>query len=241
MKFLRVAAVTVGLIAFSTATVSPASAATVTVDSISANWTNVVGGGSSVSNTVNGAGTAELRWGENAGFGQSGYDFDPSAPPAFDVNSGEAFVIGNFTHINMPIRSGTSIDSAQLDVLVEIASGGEPGPYLFSFLHDETPNRCSPRPNCANDIVKISNLVTSDTFSIGDQLFTLSVLGFSTDGGVTISDMFSSREKHTNSAKLYAEFVSVVPLPAALPLFLSMLAGMGFLRWWRKKTVSAAT
>lgn len=31
--------------------------------------------------------------------------------------------------------------------------------------------------------------------------------------------------------------VSAVPLPAALPLFLSMLAGMGALRWWRNKSV----
>lgn len=29
--------------------------------------------------------------------------------------------------------------------------------------------------------------------------------------------------------------VSAVPLPAALPLFLSMLVGMGALRWWRNK------
>jgi hypothetical protein len=32
--------------------------------------------------------------------------------------------------------------------------------------------------------------------------------------------------------------VSAVPLPAALPLFLTVLAGMGALRWWRKRQVA---
>lgn len=34
--------------------------------------------------------------------------------------------------------------------------------------------------------------------------------------------------------------VSVVPLPGALPLFLSVLAGMGALRWWRRKIPAEA-
>ena len=33
--------------------------------------------------------------------------------------------------------------------------------------------------------------------------------------------------------------ISTVPLPAALPLFLSMLSGVGFLRWRRRKALSA--
>lgn len=212
-------------------------AAPITVNSISGEWTNEVGG-EDVSNTISGDGTAELRWGTDVGFGQSGYNFDPSAPPAFTVAADDAFMIGTFTHINRPILSGTSIESAQLDVLVEILSGGDTGPFLFSFLHNETPNRCRPQPNCASDIVTISNLVTSDTFSVGDQLFTLSILGFSIDGGNTILTSFSSREGLSNSAALYAQFVSVVPIPAALPLFLTMLAGMGALRWWRKRSIS---
>ena len=32
-----------------------------------------------------------------------------------------------------------------------------------------------------------------------------------------------------------SEKVSAVPLPAALPLFLTVLAGMGFLRWWKRR------
>lgn len=213
-----------------------ARAAPITVSSISAEWTNV-DGGEGVTNTISGDGTAELRWGTDVGFGQSGYDFDPSAPPEIIINPNEAFTIGTFTHINRPILSGTSIESTQLDVLVEIESGGDTGPYLFSFLHDETPNRCRPRPSCASDIVTISNLVSSDTFSIGDQLFTLSILGFSIDGGETILASFSSLEGLSNSAQLYAQFVAVVPIPAALPLFLTMLFGMGALRWWRNRAI----
>ncbi|MCG8548459.1 MAG: VPLPA-CTERM sorting domain-containing protein [Alphaproteobacteria bacterium] len=33
--------------------------------------------------------------------------------------------------------------------------------------------------------------------------------------------------------------VSAVPLPAAFPLFLTVLAGMAGLRWWRRRTITA--
>ena len=110
---------------------------------------------------------------------------------------------------------------------------------MFSFMHDETSNACH-GAGCSDDIVTISNLVTSDVVDLGGILYTLTLLGFSADGPNNISNIFTSPEGHTNTATLYAQFTTVVtPLPAALPLFLTMLGGIGFLRWRRPKALAA--
>lgn len=241
MKKSRSTVAVVALVVISMLAVSNVSLA-VTVDSISGEWTNVSGGAYVSSNGVQSNPTAaELRWGEpsNAEDAQSGYDFLSAAPPSFDAFDGLIFSIGTFTHLNNTIVLNTAIDSAQLDVNIAIDGYGNTGPYQFLFTHDETNNDCTPLPDCANDIVTISSLNPSDTFVVGDQVFLLTILGFSVDGGNTITDIFSSPEGGFNSAQLYAMFVSQVPLPAALWLFLTGLAGLAGFRLRERRRAAA--
>jgi hypothetical protein len=58
--------------------------------------------------------------------------------------------------------------------------------------------------------------------------YTLQILGFSTDGGSTITTEFISQEDNDNSADLYARLraQSDVPAPGALSLFAIGLAGL---------------
>ena len=234
MRIFNAATLATGLFALFLATASSVSAATLTVVDITASWSNIQGG-QYVTNTVTGDGTAQLRWGYPATYaGKSGYDFNPTDTP-FDVQAADPFVLGEFTHINEPILSGTAITGAQLDIFIDIGDGA--GPYKFSFAHNETPN--VGYPGCCNDIVTISDLVTSDTVTILNQLYTLTILGFSTDHGQTYTMEFSSPEGGSNSAELYAHFTTVTPLPAALPLFLTMLGGLGWLKWRRSKALAA--
>lgn len=232
VRIVRVGA-TAASILLGAAVISGSHAATIGISSIDAGWSDV-SGGQNVSNWVGGDGTARLRWGGDVGHGRSGYNFNPTDTPT-SVETETAFVIGKFTHFNRPIRSGTAIDSAQLDVTLYF-NPNDAGPYQFSFMHDETPNIGG---GCCDDIVTISDITTSDTVQIGDLLFTLNILGFSNDNGASFSHIFESREKYKNSALLYAEFVQVVPLPAALPLFLTILCGMGFLRWRARRAQTA--
>ncbi len=216
------------------------SADAIQVNSISGEWTNVVGG----ANVTNSGSTdisnpAELRWGYSDPANNSGYDFLAREDVPFDVLIGFQFEIGDFSHINKPIPGGTAISSAQLDVLVDIDVAGSTGPYQFSFLHDETPNSCS-GVGCSDDIVDVGNLDTDDSFFLGGLWYTLNILGFSTDGGTTISNQFISPEGGTSTAGLYAIFAESVappevPIPAALPLFGTGLALMGFVSWRRKR------
>jgi hypothetical protein len=234
-KRFKVSALAAGLIAVFMAAVSNAEAAVLTVDSISAEWTNPVGGTSITNNGVQtNPGVAQIRWGEVPGSRpQSGFNFLGSAPGSFGVNEGEAFSLGTFTHLNNVIDDGP-ITAVRLDLNLTIGGTGVVGPFLTLFNFYESPNGCQPQPTCANDLASLSGIGTSTTFAVGDVTYALTILGFSQDGGLSFIDFLSTGEDHTQSAQLYAK-VSAVPLPAAAWLFLSALSALGLSGWRRRK------
>ena len=208
----------------------------VTVNVVGADFNDVVGGTQiNFIDTDGVAGNEEVRWGSPAYYRQSGYRFDASAPPAFTVETDTLFSLGDFTHFNFPIYAGTSISSVGLDITAELTVDGVTvgeGPFVFSFLHNETPNSCY-GASCANDIVSFDNLVSSDTFSVNGTDYTLDLLGFMQNGVLT--EFFSTVEHKVNTAELIATFSAVtpkvsVPEPGTLLLFGAALAGLGFAR-----------
>lgn len=228
-----------GAAALALALAAQAAAVPVTISVVGADFNDVVGGTNvNFTNSDGIAGNEEVRWGtpaEAGQTGQSGYRFDSAAPPAFVVETGTQFSLGDFTHFNFPIASGTSISGLDLDIMADLEVEGNPvseGPFVFSFLHNETTNGCSPLPTCANDIVSFSNLVSSDSFNVNGVDYTLTLLGFM-QGGV-FTEFFSTIENQTNTAQLIASFTAVLPVsvpePATLLLFGAALAGLGMAR-----------
>jgi hypothetical protein len=238
MKSLKALFVAAGLVAVTVTAVPNAQAAVLTVNTISAEWTNPVGGTNIVNNGVQSNPTAaEIRWGvTNGSQPQSGFDFLTAAPPSFDVTTDEAFSLGTFTHHNNTIESGP-ITSVDLALNLDIGGTGV-GPFLTVFDFVETNNGCSPQPDCANDPSTLSGLDTKTIFSVGDQAYALTILGFSFDDGETFFDFLSTPEGQQGVGQLYAK-VSAVPLPAAVWLFLSALSALG-VSAWRRRTVSDA-
>jgi hypothetical protein len=163
-------------------------------------------------------GNEELRWGNPFGGGtlQSGYRYDSASRTSFNVNTGVEFALGKFSHFNFPIFLDSTISGAQLGISTDLYIAGNSlisGPFSFSFVHSETPNDCDTllNTNCANDLVSFSNIITTDTFIIGYDEFTLELLGFR-QGGITTSG-FSTVEGQTNVAQLMAIFRAPTNVP----------------------------
>ena len=84
----------------------------ITIETISGNWSNPQGG--EAVSIVAGATSSDedtIYWGRTGRRGQqSGYIWDATDTP-YDATTDVVFSLGDFTHINQPIRIGTSITS----------------------------------------------------------------------------------------------------------------------------------
>ncbi|NOD63190.1 MULTISPECIES: THxN family PEP-CTERM protein [unclassified Ruegeria] len=199
-------------------------ASALSVTAISPSWQNV-NPTTGITESSSGS-TISLRWG--GGSNPSGYDFTPTGTPILNLSPDTAFDLGQFTHLNFPIP-GEVLSS--VDLVVDLQIGG--GPLVsstFSLTHNETVNQqsnCPQDPTPCNDIVTIANTLGSQNFSFGGQNYVFSVLGFSQDGGNTISTGFSTVEETKNYATLYGQYtVAPVPLPAAGWLLLGGIGGL---------------
>ena len=196
-------------------TLTSAYAQTFEIDLVDGDWVNAVPNVTINNSGING-GLSTARWGTPAsGNGQSGYDFE-SRPTKFDVFSDgtTAFLLGDFTHVNFPI-TGTSLDTIDLALKVEDL-GVFDVVTSFNFEHDETPNS-GPNPN---DFVEITNPIVNKQFTYLGQDYYFNLLGFSQDGGTTISTLFETKENQLNTAGLYAKITEApVPEPATFVLF----------------------
>jgi len=216
------------------------------ISAVTGTWTSAT---TTPSGGVSGSqiGTNLISWGDPAtpGGAQSSFQFNGNAP-AF-VNPNVAFELGTFTHSNQPIfLAGPLLTAATLKVVFEGKADGNPfsATSVFNLTHNETPNACSSGANCSDDIVTfVTNPSATTSVLIANVLYSFTFTGF--DYGGSPLTQFFTKEGQLNFAKLYGSFTSSssipsVPIPGALPLFASGLAGLGLLAWRRKRKAAAA-
>ena len=193
-----------------------ADTSTYELSSSSGVWSSVVGG----DDTVTGVGTQEIRWGEAPYGGQkSGLHFNGVGTQSF--NEGEVFLLGTLTHMNWPVYPPTAT-GATLTITLQFNSPDiSPNPqFNFSLTIDETTNedheyQCADwhtpgNPPC-DDMITFPNTYGSESFQIGDKLYTLHIVGFVDEyPNGDIVQQFITREEADNVAYLVGTLSSVL-------------------------------
>ena len=210
---IMMVAIIISLVAIS---IGPAMGQAVTASS-SGKWTAVNGG-----DGVTGVNTNEVRWGDpnnsdNPGRIKSGLRFDgQSVSSAF----GQEFCLGKLTHFNYPISDAAS--GATLKVTLDFSTPALPdAPFTYQMTIDETSNggvcggtgsnKCAYSPcdlPCPDKISWPATPPADQTFTIGDDTYTLQILGIkdSCSGGSSLP-YFITQEKRNNEGYLVGRIV----------------------------------
>lgn len=225
-----------------------ARAVSLDIDSVTGAWSDVTG----TPFNLQGVGTTAIHWGDpvSSGGPQSGYIFSGVAPPPVTgIPANSPFNLGTFTHDNQTIQPGGSITGARLTITISgTAHDGGDDPFtkvaVFDFTHDETPNvsgSCPPLSvSVCDDIVTIAtNVGGSQLLTVDGVDYIFAFSGFLIGGNPFTQ--FLTQEGQPNIATIEGILIqqSLVPLPAALPLFATGLGALGLLGWRRKRKPQA--
>ena len=215
-------------------------ASTITVSDVVSSWQNSIPPAPPII-ISNGDPTSTASWGTSTGFGPSSYVFTHTIPPAESVgvppSPSALFKLGNFTHNNNPI-DGPFLESIDLSLALNFTIDSNPfnKTFIYTFVHNETPN--SSDPLASRDIVTITD-PSSGTFLLDGVLYTLE-LSFLVNNIPT--NQFFTLEDAANEAAIYGRFTSETetnPIPEPISMILfgtgSMLIG-GFIRSRSKKS-----
>jgi hypothetical protein len=164
-------------------------------------------------------------------------------PLAFSsISANQAFAVSSLTYTNGDTAVGTTPTGFPVTITLNFTDpAGLSQPFSFTYNLDVTPNNASPLSNPLNDdILTVPVAFAPETFVDSDngQTYTLQLLGFSSDGGATITSQFTLPEEMMTQSTLYAQITappapSGVPLPSSASLGFVLLGILGAWGAWR--------
>jgi hypothetical protein len=204
-------------------------------------FVNPVGAGTVIANGDTN-GTATINWGTpltgnpdafNGQFTFDGVGSDGDAP--WSIASESAFKIGAFTYRNGQINAETPPFTG-IDLTIFLALSRPlvlTQPFTFHLEVTEVPNDHADPADDA-DIVAVTN-PSPTVFTFDGQDYTLEILGFSQNGGSTITTTFNSLENSTATADMYARITANVPAVPEPTTALFGVAMLGAMAWGRRR------
>lgn len=187
----------------------------VLVGGLNANWSNPVGGSSSLNNTAPGTDDV-VRWGSGSNYSNYTFDDNNDLIHSDGVQVNEPFVIGSFTHNNFTIQSGTSISAVDLQLSFNVVIDGVVTPitHTINFKHNETPNTNSQVSHPDNDdIVTILNAGFTTSVTVGARVYNFEVVGFVDKNTGNVVNSVRTTEQASNTFELLAKLSSTDDLP----------------------------
>lgn len=131
---------------------------------------------------------------------------------SFTAASEQAFAVGNLTYFNGQTFSGTHVSSVPLSIQLNLAQPAQAQrQFKYTFGFDLTPNT---NLDGSADRLLVSDNPAAQTFAFDQAIYSLSLLGFSADGGATFTRSFQVPEDMTISSQLYAQIKQISSEPA---------------------------
>ncbi|MGB7251870.1 MAG: choice-of-anchor K domain-containing protein [Phormidesmis sp.] len=126
----------------------------------------------------------------------------------FATLADQPFAVGNLSYLNGQTYTGTHVSSVPFGAslyLTQPVQTRRRFDYLFSF--DLTLNANAPDADAQTsaDSLTISENPAAQAFNIGQESYSVEVLGFSQDGGTTFTRRFQVFEDETVSGALFAQ------------------------------------
>lgn len=130
---------------------------------------------------------------------------------SFTAASEQAFSVGSLTYLNGQTFSGTHVSSVPLSIQLNLTQPAQAQrQFKYTFGFDLTPNTDL---DGSADRLLVSDNPAAQTFAFDQALYSLSLLGFSADGGATFTRSFQVPEDMTISSQLYAQIKQISPEP----------------------------
>lgn len=167
----------------------------------------------------------------------SGFAFTPGAS-IINAPLDVPLALGSFGHANFPTSQADSV--ASIEYALSFSTNGSPALLspIFTFTLQETINQAPcPFPGASecDDRVVITTPTFNALIDVGGTTYYFNLLGFSRDGGVTISDTYQTAEGAFSPATTVYGILTDQPRQAPEPGLLALL-GIGFAGMAARKT-----